>query len=124
MQRALEQELCELKETVTLARSIPRIRVIQAITDPFLRTAVFLGVGLAAFQQLCGINGLMAYSNSLFAEAGISPANLTLASTAMASANVAASVLSARMVDRWGRRKLLLLGSLVQTLAMGCLMLA
>jgi len=122
-QAALELQLKDLKEAVDAAKAVPRIRVVQAMCDPFLRTAVFLGVGLAAFQQLSGINGLMAYSNSLFAEAGIAPASLTLASTLMAAANVAASVFSSRMVDHWGRRTLLLAGSFCQTLAMGLLSL-
>mmetsp|Transcript_145084 Transcript_145084/g.464966 ORF Transcript_145084/g.464966 Transcript_145084/m.464966 type:complete len:550 (-) Transcript_145084:111-1760(-) len=117
-QAALELQLKDLKEAVDTAKTIPRIRVIQAMFDPFLRTAVFLGVGLAAFQQLCGINGLMAYSNSLFADAGIKPSLLTLASTLMASANVLASIFSSRLVDHWGRRKLLLFGAFCQTVAM------
>lgn len=121
-QAALELQLKDMKEAVDTAKSIPRIRVIQAMCDPFLRTAVFLGVGLAAFQQLCGINGLMAYSNSLFADAGIPPSWLNLASTLMASANVCASVFSSRMVDHWGRRRLLLTGSFVQTIAMAVVM--
>lgn len=122
-QAALELQLKDLREAVAMARTVPRIWVVQAMCDPFLRTAVFLGVGLAAFQQLCGINGLMAYSNSLFAQAGISPAMLTLASTMMACANVAASVFSSRIVDYWGRRSLLLMGSFCQTLAMALLTL-
>mmetsp|Transcript_17158 Transcript_17158/g.36861 ORF Transcript_17158/g.36861 Transcript_17158/m.36861 type:complete len:537 (+) Transcript_17158:90-1700(+) len=117
-QASLELQLKDLKDAVDTARAIPHIRVIQAMCDPFLRTAVFLGVGLAAFQQLCGINGLMAYSNSLFADAGLKPSSLTLASTLMATGNVCASLFSSRMVDHWGRRRLLLTGSACQTISM------
>jgi len=120
-QAALELQLKELREAADAARALPPIKVIQAMCDPFLRTAVFVGLALTAFSQLCGINGLMAYSNSLFAEAGITPQSLTLASTAMATANVAASLLSSRMVDHWGRRKLLMMGSFCQTLSMALL---
>jgi hypothetical protein len=120
-QAALEAQLTDLREAAAAAKALPPIKVVQAMCDPFLRTAVFLGIALAAFQQLCGINGLMAYSNSLFAEAGIAPQSLTLASTAMATANVAASLLSSRMVDRWGRRKLLMTGSFCQAMSMALL---
>jgi len=116
--RNLILQIKDLEAAVEMAKRIPKIRVIQAICDPFFRMAVCLGVGLAAFQQLCGINGLMSYSNSLFADAGIPPSQLTLASTMMAAANVVASVCSSRVVDNWGRRRLLSSGSLVQTLAM------
>jgi len=114
----LELQIKELAEASAEAKAIPRIYIYQAICDPFLRCALFLGFGLAAFQQLCGINALMSYSNSLFSEAGIPPEQLTMASTAMAAANVFVSVLSSKVVDNWGRRKLLLVGSLLQTIAM------
>jgi len=114
----LELQIKELAEASAEAKAIPRIYIYQAICDPFLRCALFLGFGLAALQQACGINALMSYSNSLFMEAGIPPSQLTLASTAMATANVCVSALSSKVVDQWGRRKLLLVGSLLQTLAM------
>lgn len=114
----LELQIKEMSEAAAEAKAIPRIYIYQAICDPFLRCALLLGMGLAAFQQLCGINALMSYSNSLFSEAGIPPAQLTLASTAMAAANVFVSCLTSRVVDNWGRRKLLLVGSFLQTLAM------
>mmetsp|Transcript_56706 Transcript_56706/g.164487 ORF Transcript_56706/g.164487 Transcript_56706/m.164487 type:complete len:541 (+) Transcript_56706:146-1768(+) len=123
-QAAIALQLQDLRMAVDMASSIPRIKVTQAVWDPFLRTAVLLGGGLAAFQQLCGINGLMSYSNSLFAQAGIPPSSLTMASTAMATANVFASLLSSRLVDNLGRRTLLLIGALCQTVAMAFLTIA
>jgi len=117
----LETRLQEMIDATAEAQRVPNIHIVQAIFDPFFRCAIFLGLGLAAFQQLCGINALMSYSNSLFKEAGIQPAQLTLASTLMATANVVVSVCSSRVVDRWGRRSLLLLGSFLQTVAMAVL---
>lgn len=116
---SLELQLTELQEAAANFKSTPRIHIYQAMFDPFFRCALFLGFGLAAFQQLCGINALMSYSNSFFSEAGIQPQHLTLASTVMAASNVFVSLLSSKVVDRWGRRKLLLVGPLLQTLAMG-----
>jgi len=120
----LEMQVSELEEAVSFAKGVPRIRVLQAVQDPYFAPAICLGAGLAAFQQLCGINGLMSYSNILFEEAGIAPSLLTAASTAMSTANVMASVASSRMVDHWGRRRLLLTGAFAQTLAMLVLLLA
>merc|ERR1740123_2568248 len=104
----LEVQLLELQMAATNFKSTPRIHIRQAIFDPFLRHGLFVGFGLAAFQQLCGINSLMSYSNSLFSESGISSQNLTLASTIMAATNVCFSLLSSQLVDHWGRRRLLL----------------
>jgi len=116
----LELQMNELIEAANTAQDV-RVRVREAVWDPFLRCAVFLGFGLAAFQQLCGINALMSYSNMFFLEGGIPASKTTLASTAMATANVIVSFLSSRVVDHWGRRKLLLTGSLGQAIAMGVL---
>jgi len=115
---SLELQLTELREASANFHATPWIYMHQAVCDPFLRCALFLGFFLAAFQQLCGINALMSYSNSLFAEAGIAPEHLTLASTIMAAANVCVSFMSSKVVDNWGRRKLLLMGPFLQTLAM------
>jgi heat shock protein HslJ len=114
----VELILSEMVDACTQARAIPRLHIHQAVCDPFLRCALFLGFALAAFQQLSGINALMSYSNTLFSQAGISDNHLTLASTIMATANVCVSFLSSSVVDHWGRRKLLLLGSLLQAAAM------
>jgi len=121
---ALELQLNELVEAADIATHAPSFKTTEAIRDPFFRLSVFIGIGLAALQQLCGINALMSYSNGLFEEAGINPSNLTLASTLMAVANVVFSLLSSRLVDSWGRRKLLLVGVAGQTFAMALLILS
>lgn len=115
---SLELQLTELREATANFAATPRIYIYQALFDPFLRCALFVGFMLAAFEQLSGINALMSYSNSLFQDAGIPPEHLTLASTTMATANVIVSVLTAKVVDNWGRRKLLLLGPCMQAVAM------
>jgi len=117
----LELQLDELIEAAATAKDVPHIHIHQAAFDPFLRCAVFLGFGLAAFQQLCGINALMSYSNMFFSEGGIPASQTTLASCAMATANVVVSFWSSKVVDQWGRRSLLLCGSLGQALSMGLL---
>jgi len=114
----LEVQLTELRTASTNFKAVPRIRFRQAICDPFFRHGLSVGLGLAAFQQLCGINSLMSYSNGLFSEAGISSENLTLASTIMAATNVCFSVISSQIVDHWGRRRLLLTGPFLQVIAM------
>jgi sugar porter (SP) family MFS transporter len=117
----LEMQITELIEASAQAEDAPDIRIHEAIRDNYLGFAVLLGFGLAAFQQLCGINALMSYSNQFFLEGGIPPSRTTMASTAMAIANVGASIFSSRVVDEWGRRKLLLVGSMSQAAAMGAL---
>lgn len=117
----LELQLRNLAEAAAEAKAIKRITIPEALADPVWRCSVFVGFFLASYQQLTGINALMAYSNSLFAEAGIPPKFLTLASVGMCVANVLVSVLSTKLVDNWGRRTLLLWGAFAQTLAMAAM---
>jgi len=114
----LELKLKDLAVVAAEAGATRRITIIQAIQDPFLRCSIVVGFFLASYQQLTGINALMAYSNKLFSQAGIPDNSLTLASVLMCVANVFVSVLSTKLVDSMGRRTLLLSGGFVQTIAM------
>eukprot|EP00913_Durusdinium_trenchii_P003815 g3532.t1 len=76
----LELKLKDLAVVAAEAGATRPITIIQALQDPFLRCSVVVGFFLASYQQLTGINALMAYSNTLFAQAGIPANSLTLAS--------------------------------------------
>ena len=77
-----------------------------------LRKALMVGVGLAVFQQITGINAIIYYSDKIFAAAGFStPADQAAATTwAIGGVNVLATFIASRGVDRFGRRPLLLCG--------------
>jgi SP family galactose:H+ symporter-like MFS transporter len=85
------------------------------------RPAVLIGVTLAALQQLCGINAIIYYAPSIMERTGLSASNSLLYSVIIGVINVVATVASFRLVDRAGRRPLLL-GSLAgMLLALGLL---
>ncbi len=72
---------------------------------------LFLGIFIAVFQQWCGTNVIFIYAQDVFAGAGytISEAFLNIIVTGIA--NVVFTILALQVVDRWGRRSLMLLGS-------------
>jgi SP family galactose:H+ symporter-like MFS transporter len=76
------------------------------------RRPLSVGVGLAIFQQVTGINAIIYYANQIFAAAGFAtPAAQTLATTwAIGAVNVAATLIAIAFIDQQGRRKLLLAG--------------
>jgi hypothetical protein len=117
----VEQIFGEMVYACDQANLVQRVHIHQAIFDKFFQPALFVGFALAAFQQLSGINALMSYSNALLSQAGIPSSELTLASTVMATCNAFAAVMSSKVVDRWGRRALLLLGPFLQMVAMFCI---
>jgi SP family galactose:H+ symporter-like MFS transporter len=70
--------------------------------------ALLIAVALAAMQQFSGINAVIPYSSSIMERAGLTASNSLLSSVLIGLANVAATVVSLRLVDRRGRRSLLL----------------
>ena len=76
------------------------------------RTPLLIGLGLAIFQQITGINAIIYYADKIFAAAGFtSTYDQTAATTwAIGAVNVLATLIAIAFVDRVGRRPLLLAG--------------
>jgi SP family sugar porter-like MFS transporter len=70
-----------------------------------------LGVIIAVFQQWCGTNVIFIYAQDVFAGAGYSISEAFLNIVVTGVANVIFTILALQVVDRWGRRSLMLLGS-------------
>ena len=75
------------------------------------RRPLVIGVGLAVFQQITGINTVIYYAPTIFAQAGLSSASASIAASAgIGLVNVLMTLVAIRLMDRSGRRKLLLSG--------------
>jgi sugar porter (SP) family MFS transporter len=74
-----------------------------------LRPAMIVGVGLAIAQQVTGINTVIYYAPTIFKFAGISSASgAILASIGVGIVNVVLTLVAMQLIDRVGRRPLLL----------------
>ncbi|UCM90715.1 sugar porter family MFS transporter [Streptomyces marincola] len=80
---------------------------------------VYVGIGLSVFQQLVGINVIFYYSNSLWQSVGIDPDDSFFYSFTTSIINIVGTVIAMLLVDRIGRRALLLIGSVGMTLMLG-----
>jgi SP family sugar:H+ symporter-like MFS transporter len=80
---------------------------------------VLLGAGLAALQQLVGINVIFYYSASLWQSVGIGEDRSLLISVVSAVVNIAGTFVAIAVIDRVGRRPLLIAGSVGMALALG-----
>lgn len=75
------------------------------------RPALGVGIGLAVFQQITGINAVIYYAPQIFESAGLSSDTVALAATTgIGVVNVGATFIAIGLVDRAGRRPLLLAG--------------
>ncbi len=72
---------------------------------------VWVGILLAAFQQLVGINVIFYYSTSLWKSVGFGESFSFTASVITSVTNVVVTVIAILLIDRLGRRRLLLIGS-------------
>lgn len=75
------------------------------------RFPIFLAVTIGMFNQLSGINAILYYLNDIFASAGFSKVSSDLQSVAIGATNLLFTILAMTLIDRVGRKKLLLIGS-------------
>jgi len=78
---------------------------------PGVRRALFVGITLAVFTQITGINAIMYYAPKVFKEAGFGTSAAYWHSIFVGLTNLVFTVASMVFVDKMGRRALLLIGS-------------
>ncbi|MEY9212166.1 sugar porter family MFS transporter [Thermobifida halotolerans] len=80
---------------------------------------VWVGMALSAFQQLVGINVIFYYSASLWQSVGIAETDSLLLSLFTSVVNIVGTFIAIALVDRVGRKPLLLVGSAGMSVALG-----
>jgi sugar porter (SP) family MFS transporter len=80
---------------------------------------IFLAVSIGLFNQLSGINAILYYSNYIFASAGFSSSSAALQTVGVGLVNLLATFLGMSLIDKLGRKTLLLIGALGMTVALG-----
>src|SRR5437868_488537 len=114
-----EAELAEILSAMAHEQERGRWR---DLWSPPVRRALGIGVGLAIFQQITGINTVIYYAPTIIQSAGISSAaGAILATVGIGLVNVLMTFVSMRLIDRAGRRPLLLCAIPGMTLCLGVL---
>jgi MFS transporter, SP family, arabinose:H+ symporter len=75
------------------------------------RFPIFLAVTVGFFNQLSGINAILYYLNDIFAFAGFSKVSGDLQAVVVGSTNLVFTVIAMSVIDKVGRKKLLLIGA-------------
>jgi sugar porter (SP) family MFS transporter len=86
-----------------------------------IRPIVFMGIVLAVFQQWCGINVVFNYAEEVFSAAGYEVSDILFNIVITGVVNLVFTLVAIRTVDRWGRRRLMLMGSMGLALLYGVL---
>jgi MFS transporter, SP family, arabinose:H+ symporter len=75
------------------------------------RRPVLLAIAIGMFNQLLGVNAILYYLNDIFARAGFNKVSSDLQAVAIGVTNLIATIIAMSLIDRAGRRTLLLIGS-------------
>lgn len=103
----VQEEITEIRRSLDLAH--------HSLKEPLLQRRymkpVLLAVAIAVFNQLSGINALMYYAPHIFRMAGAGEDSALLQTVAVGGTNLILTMLALLMIDHFGRRRLMLVGS-------------
>jgi len=117
----VDKEVNEIEQTLLLENEGKW----SDLLEPKIRSALIIGIGLAAFQQLTGINTVIYYAPTILEFAGLQTATVTIfATVGIGVVNVLLTVVSILLIDRLGRRPLLLAGITGMIVSLGIMGLA
>lgn len=94
----------------TLVNEIEKVNFSELL-QPKLFRILLLGIGLAVFQQWCGINVIFNYAQEIFQSAGYDISSVLKNIAWTGSVNMAFTFVALGVVDRGGRRPLMLFGA-------------
>src|SRR5207245_874352 len=101
-----EQELQDIVESIDLEHAAN-----ESLFSWKYRLPIFLAVSIGMFNQLSGINAILYYLNDIFGHAGFSKVSGDLQAVAVGATNLVFTMLAMSVIDRIGRKILLLVGS-------------
>ncbi len=102
-----EAELNEIVQSIHLERT----ETSEPLFTWKYRLPIFLAITIGMFNQLSGINAILYYLNDIFAAAGFSKISADLQAVAIGAMNLLATFLGMALIDKLGRKTLLLIGS-------------
>ena len=101
-----EQELKDIVESIDLEHAAN-----ESLFSWKYRLPIFLAVSIGMFNQLSGINAILYYLNDIFGHAGFNKVSGDLQAVAVGATNLVFTILAMSVIDRIGRKTLLLVGS-------------
>ncbi|MET0274853.1 MAG: sugar porter family MFS transporter [Phenylobacterium sp.] len=105
------RKVAEIRDSLAADHHQPKLRDLIDKTTGKLRPIVWTGIGLAVFQQLVGINVVFYYGAVLWQSVGFSEDDALKINILSGSLSILACLLAIGLIDRIGRKPLLLIGS-------------
>lgn len=115
---AVEEQLAEIRDAEQRSRHQAGWGV---LLQPWMRYALTVGFGLTVLQQFVGINTIIYYAPTTLSKLGFGDAASILAQVGIGLVNVLFTFVAVRYMDRWGRKPLLIGGSIGMAVSLGVL---
>src|SRR3954447_27062573 len=109
----IEQEIKDVKEANEQERSTK----VRDLLKPNIRALLWIGAGLAIFQQFVGINTVIYYAPTILSKTGLTNSASITQTVFVGVTNVVFTIIAVLLLDRIGRRRLLLIGTVGLTVA-------
>ena len=109
-QEQADDELQEIRQSLQ-DQQVEHSVGLRQLLAPRLRPVLLLGLGLVFFQNFLGINTIIYYAPTLLTTLGFGTSGAILANVGIGLVNVLMTLPALRLIDRVGRRSLLLVGS-------------
>eukprot|EP00055_Hartaetosiga_balthica_P000726 m.137325 g.137325 ORF g.137325 m.137325 type:complete len:508 (+) comp11546_c0_seq1:70-1593(+) len=107
-ENVVNRDIAEMEDEKEKQASVTTLSILELFKDSLLTRVVLIGVMLQACQQLSGINAIFYFSGSIFKSAHVKDSDI--ATVIAGTINVLMTVVSVFLIDRLGRRALLLWG--------------
>ncbi|XP_034364237.1 solute carrier family 2, facilitated glucose transporter member 9 isoform X1 [Arvicanthis niloticus] len=117
----VSQELEEALAESRVQRNLRLVSVLELLRAPFVRWQVITVIITMASYQLCGLNAIWFYTNSIFGKAGIPQDKIPYITLSTGGIETLAAIFSGLVIERLGRRPLLIGGFGLMALFFGTL---
>ncbi|QDH68891.1 sugar porter family MFS transporter [Marilutibacter alkalisoli] len=117
-------KLAEIEASLAADHHRPRLSDLISKATGRVRPIVWVGIGLATFQQLVGINVVFYYGAVLWQAVGFSESDALLINVLSGALSIGACILTVLLIDRIGRKPLLWIGSAGMAVSLGLVTVA
>ncbi|XP_026438310.1 sugar transporter ERD6-like 5 isoform X3 [Papaver somniferum] len=104
----ISEEAAEIRDYTETIQRLPKAKTLDLFQRKYAHSLI-VGVGLMVLQQFGGVNGIAFYASSIFVSAGFSSGNV--GTIAMVAVQIPMQILGVLLMDKSGRRPLLMISA-------------
>jgi MFS transporter, SP family, major inositol transporter len=116
-EKQAKSELSQIKDAIAAESNLGKASV-KDMSVPWMRRIVFIGIGVAVVSQVTGVNSIMYYGTEILRDAGFQTSAALIGNTVNGVISVLATLVGIWLLDKVGRRPMMLTGLIGTTSAL------